>query len=232
MKQGWTLVTGSAEGLGCAIVKACASKGWPVVIHYRHSQEKAEQLCDEIKQKGKEAATIQGDFKDLQGVNDFIERYQAAFKETCRLVNNVGNYLVAPSYVTPAEMWYELFQTNFHAAVSLTQALLPALRKRRGTVVNMGVAGVGKSRSDVYSPVYTITKEALWAYTCSLAKELLPMQVRVNMVSPGYTENTVDFIAGEKVVLEEVARAVVFCLDEKQSYMTGQNLAIAGGARL
>ena len=75
--------------------------------------------------------------------------------------------------------------------------------------------------------------------TKTLAKELAPYKVRVNMVSPGLLENAVDLAenlpkmpmkrAGK---LDEVAKAVAFLLDPSNEYITGQNLEVAGAARL
>ena len=60
------------------------------------------------------------------------------------------------------------------------------------SIVNIGVAGVIALYADTYSTAYTMTKLGLWMLSKSLAKELAPQQVRVNMVSPGLLDNAVD----------------------------------------
>ena len=94
-------------------------------------------------------------------------------------------------------------------------------------------------RADVYSTAYTMTKASLLLLTKSLALELAPDQVRVNMISPGYLEDSVDLPMDlSKIPMqrpaksEEVADVIAFLLSDKAYYLTGQNIEVAGGTRL
>ena len=94
-------------------------------------------------------------------------------------------------------------------------------------------------RADVNATAYTITKLGLWMLTRSLAKELAPSQVRVNMVSPGYLDISVDLPEdvsklpmGRSGTTKEVANIIALLLDKQSSYITGQNIEVAGAVRL
>ena len=96
----------------------------------------------------------------------------------------------------------------------------------------MGVTGL--DRAITITPAYTMTKAALYSYTRSLAKELAPSKVKVNMISPGVMENSIDLEnhtlpMGRPAYLAEVARVACWLLREENSYITGQNIEIAGG---
>jgi NAD(P)-dependent dehydrogenase (short-subunit alcohol dehydrogenase family) len=235
----WTLVTGGAKNLGAVLSKELASHGYPVVIHYKDSAQEAKNLVKECLKFGVEAECIQGDFSTLESTKKFINEYQRNFPDTQNLINNVGNFFLGSSLKASAEQWIDLFQTNLHAPYMLIQNLVPSIKKQKGSIINLGVAGLNSSRADIFSTAYTITKSALFTLTKSLALELAHDGVRVNMISPGYLTGSIDLPKdlskipmhrlGEKM---EIAETALFLLSEKALYITGQNIEIAGGVRL
>jgi NAD(P)-dependent dehydrogenase (short-subunit alcohol dehydrogenase family) len=232
------LVTGAAKGLGAAICRALAAQGHDIVIHYRGSEKEALKVAEECRYYQVEAAVIQGDFATQEELESFIRRYLTTFPQTKGLVNNVGNYLIRPSIQTGVNQWRDLFQTNFFTPVFLTQALLPSLKEQKGCIVNIGVAGLHGHRALTKATAYAATKSALFFYTVSLAKEVAADGVRVNMLSPGFLENSVDLKDPAALPLKrpaylfEAAHAVAQFFDPLSAYITGQNLEIAGGTAL
>lgn len=231
------LVTGGAKGLGAEICRTLAALGHNVVVHYRTSQKEAHQVVSECSQAAT-ASMIQGDFSTLASLEDFIRRYKEQFPQTKGIVNNVGNYLIAPLFETQALQWLDLFQTNFFAPLLIIQALLPQLRAFNGSIVNIGVSGLLSHRGFTQATAYAATKSTLYFYTRSLAKELVGESIRVNMVSPGYMENTIDFIDASEfpmqrpITLKEVAFVVASLFDPRNISITGQNIEVAGGVGL
>ncbi|NGX53690.1 MAG: 3-oxoacyl-[acyl-carrier-protein] reductase FabG [Chlamydiae bacterium] len=223
------LVTGGAKGLGAAMCTELAQRGHSLVIHYNQSQRAAEELAEKW-----QAQTIHGDFSTPAGVEAFIENYRDRFPSTQGLVNNVGNYLIASASKTTDLAWRDLFQINFFTPQALIQALLPSLK----SVVNIGTAGLHSTKAESYATAYMATKAALWFLTRSLAKELAPEGVTVNMVSPGILETSIDIEKVSKVPmkraasLKEAARLVGFLFEKESHYITGQNIEVAGGFKL
>ncbi|MBA3602489.1 MAG: SDR family oxidoreductase [Parachlamydiaceae bacterium] len=236
----WTLVTGGAKGLGAEICKTLARQGHNILIHYRSSYKEALLIKDLCCGYGVKADLIQGDFSSMEQVNEFILILQKRFPHSIdKLVNNVGNYCVSLPLETADAEWLALFQTNLHAPVALMRALMPVLVSLHGSIINIGVAGINHVPSDVYSTAYTASKLALWMTSKALAKEFAPQGVRVNMVSPGLLENTVEgnsiikFVPMQRLgSLKEAASVVAFLLDDENSYITGQNIEVGGGIRL
>lgn len=234
----WTCITGAAVGLGRAIALTLAERGHSLVLHYHKHANEAEELAALCREKNVQAECLEGDFSTSDGVMRFLERYLAAFGQTQYLVNNVGNSLRKPALETSDEEWKALFQSNFHAPCQIINALSASLKHTRGAIVNIGYAGVSQAVLSRHFVAYHTTKMALWTLTKSLADTFAPHGVRVNMVSPGYLENSIylpdpqQLPMGRLGRLEEVASAVAFLLDPLQAYVTGQNIDIAGGVRL
>jgi 3-oxoacyl-[acyl-carrier protein] reductase len=135
--------------------------------------------------------------------------------------------------------WLKLFQTNLHAPFILIKHLVSSLCQHRGHIINIGAAGLGRMRADTYSTAYTLTKQNLWMLTRSLALELAPAGVRVNMVSPGHLETSVNLPTdplklpmGRPGYHHEISRLILFLLDPANHYITGQNIEVAGGVSL
>lgn len=235
----WSLVTGGARHLGAALCKELARQGYPVVVQYKNHAEEAQDIVKECLKYQVDAEAIQGDFSTLDSTQKFIDDYTKRFPETQILINNVGNYFIGSSLKIPVEHWYELFQTNLHTPYLLIRNLLPSLKKYQGSIINIGIAGLNTLRADNHATAYTLTKSGLLMLTKSLALELASESVRVNMVSPGYLEESIDLpkdlskIPMQRLgTYQEIADMILFLLSEKASYITGQNIEIAGGIRL
>ncbi|MBA3722814.1 MAG: SDR family oxidoreductase [Parachlamydiaceae bacterium] len=235
----WTLVTGGAKRLGADICINLASAGYDVVVHYNTSHSEAINTVEKCRSYGVQADLIQGDFSSLDGVLNFSERYLEQFGETENLINNVGNYIIKSALQTTTEEWMSLFQTNLNAPFILIKKLIPSIITHKGSIMNIGVVGAEHLHANLYSTVYLLTKMSLLALTRSLAKELAPEGIRVNMVSPGLLDISVDIEEflnktpmHKAASCEEVSRVVTFLLDRKNGYITGQNIEIAGGLGL
>ncbi len=235
----WTLVTGAARRVGAEICLHLASKGYNILIHYYTSRDEALMLASKCERLGVEALVVQGDFTTLESLNEFASRLVSEYPPMANLVNNVGNYIVESILTTEIEDWGHLFQTNLYAPIALTNALLPSIKNFKGAIVNLGMVGVNTVYADTYATAYTATKLSLWFATKSYAKALARDGVRVNMVSPGMLDNAVDkpndcntLPMGRAGTAMEVAQVVSFLLNKENSYITGQNIEVAGALRL
>lgn len=231
----WALVTGGAKRLGAALCVALAEQGHAVAVHYNGSAQEAREVVAACRAVGGEAAAIQGDFTSVAGVELFLQHYLRDFSETAVLINNVGEYCIASALETSTEEWTSLFQINLHTPFMLSRALIPALIRHRGHILNIGVAGLHRRAAHTYSTAYTLTKQSLWGLTLSLAREVAPKGVRVNMVSPGQLDISRDrwTLPMERPAhCREVCRVVNFLLDRESAYITGQNIEVAGGLGL
>ncbi len=231
----WTLVTGGAKRLGSALCLSLAEKGHSVVVHYNKSEKEALEIVASCQAMGRQAAAIQGDFSSVDSTKKFVQRYLEQFPETNTLINNVGEYLIRSALNTSIEEWLYLFQANLNTPFILSQALTPSIIRSQGQMINIGVSGLRGHIANTYASAYMLTKQALWGLTLALARELAPEKVRVNMVSPGELNISVDhhrLPMNRPAYCWEVCRVVNFLLDPESSYITGQNIEVAGGLGL
>lgn len=235
----WTLVTGGAKRLGADICLALAREGYNIVVHYHRSQKEAMEVVEQCKLEGVQADAIQGDFSTTELAVDFIQRYRKRFEETENIVHNVGNYLIRPLMATTLEEWQSLLQTNLTVPFLLNKELMETLIRFQGSIIHVGVTGLQSLRANVDTGAYKLTKAALLMLTRSLAKEMASQGVRVNMVSPGYLDIAVDLPQDLNALpmhraaqCGEISQVIAFLLDRRNSYITGQNIEVAGAVGL
>lgn len=238
MSEKWTLVTGGAKHLGAEICINLAKHGYPILVHYNKSRDEALDIVKICQRLGSKADCVQGDFSTAEGTEDFVKSVLKDHENIHNLINNVGTYLVKSGLQTTRKEWYEIFETNIHTPFILSRSFVNTIKQNQGSIINIGVAGIQSAHANVYCTAYICAKHALWSLTCSLAKELAPFLVRVNMVSPGFLDASVELPdvrtlpMGRAATYREVADVIVFLLSNENRYITSQDIEVAGGLKL
>lgn len=234
------LVTGAARRVGAAITRCLHAAGATVVVHYQRSCADAEALARELNtQRAGSASIIQGDL-GVDGVPEaIIKSVLARHAQLDGLVNNASSFFPTPLGNIDTAAWDNLIGSNLKGPLFLSQAAAPALRERRGGIVN--ILDIHAERPLARYPLYCAAKAGLLGLTRALAIELAP-QVRVNGVSPGAVAwpDEVDIPATERAAIidhtllkregepGDIARTVRFLLLDAP-YITGQTIAVDGG---
>jgi short-subunit dehydrogenase len=205
------LVTGAGSGIGAALVRRLVDRGEGVVVVAR-SQERAEQLRQDLPG----ARTLVADLADPTGIEglDLPEELDS-------IVHAAGVVDLGPVADLPAESWVEQLTVNLVAPAVLTRAALPALRRRRGTVVFVN-SGAGLSASPQWS-AYAASKHGLRALADALRAEEAGHGVRVSTLYPGRTATPMqekvhrqegkEYDAAQWIRPETVADAILHVLD-------------------
>jgi 3-oxoacyl-[acyl-carrier protein] reductase len=235
------LVTGAAKRTGRGLALALARAGADVVVHYGRSQPEAESVVAEIASLGQRGWAIPANLAAPGEAERLIDATLRAAGRLDLLVNNVGNYPRGePLDQTPDEFRTTL-ETNLTAPYALIRAALAALTASgAGQVINLGYAGVEHLVANRRAMAYQISKAGLLVLTRSLAQALGPQGIRVNMVSPGHIDNSVDLPEaieshvplGRSAQVDDIAGALLYLLSPVGAYITGANIEVAGGYRL
>lgn len=233
------LVTGSAKRLGRALALRLAGSGYHVWVHYLTSRREAEAVLAEIRAAGGDGSLLKGDMGSRGDVRAMAARLRKESGRLDALVNNVGVYRTGDLLAYPVSEFERTLNANLTGCFQLIQECLPLFGEGAG-IVNIGYAGLESLTASAHNTAYLISKSGLFILTKSLALALGPRGVRVNMVSPGILENSVELPRrpsdevplGRLGRLEDVCDAVEFLLGKHASYVTGINLDVAGGYML
>ncbi len=234
------LVTGGSRGVGRGIVLALAQAGANVLTCYRRDAEAAQSLARELKETPGQHHVVQADVTRPDEVTELAGECRDRLGGLHVVVCNAG----AISHVPFAELtlaeWHRVIDTNLTAAAQVIQQALPLLTDG-GSVI-----GIGSRVATVGIPLrahYTAAKAGLVGLSRSLARELGPRGIRVNVIAPGVidTEEARQLPAerrehytrlaalGRLGRPEEIGAAVVFLASDESSYITGETLHVDGG---
>ena len=176
--QETVVITGASTGIGAATARELAQRGFHVLAGVRRDQD-----ADAIRGPGIEPLIL--DITNPDHVRALATRVHGdpQGRAVRALVNNAGIGVNVPVEVFAIDEWRRLFEVNFFGHIAVTQALLPALIRSKGRVVNISSVG-GKIAMATYGP-YAGTKFALEAVSDSLRREIAPSGVQVVVVEPG-----------------------------------------------
>jgi NAD(P)-dependent dehydrogenase (short-subunit alcohol dehydrogenase family) len=234
------LVTGSAKRLGRELALRFGAAGYFTWVHYLSSKSDAEAVLAEIESRGGRGAVVKGDMASKRDISAMADKVRKVSGRLDALVNNVGIYLTGDLLGYKAEDFEATLQTNLVGVYRLIQDTLDLFPEDGGAIVNIGYSGVGSLTASTHNTAYLISKTGLFVLTKSLAQALGPRKIRVNMVSPGILDNSVelpkrprDYIPlGRLGGCGDVCDAVEFLAGGKSGYITGINLDVAGGYML
>ncbi len=203
------IITGASTGIGAATARELARRGFHVLAGVRRDRD-----ADTIRGPDIEPRII--DITNPEHIRAMATRvHEDPQGRVLRaLVNNAAIAVNAPVEVFAIDAWRRLFEVNLFGHIAVTQALLPALIRSEGRVVNISSVG-GKIAMATYGP-YASTKFALEAVSDSLRRELAPLGVQVVVVEPG-------------AVRTEMAGRAIATADELASTMTPEQSQRYGG---
>jgi len=238
------IVTGGARDIGREVSLQLAALGAKVVINFLHSQAGAQQVVEEIQQKGGEALAVKADVSTREGVQELVAQARKQFGEEIHILVNVAGGLVARKPLLEMEdgFWEEVMNINLKSVFLMMREVVPYM-PTGSSVVNFS-SQAARDGGGAGASAYAASKGAVATFTRAMAKELGPKGIRVNAVDPGmiattfhdtFTNPTVRTNVANATPLRregqaaEVAALVVFLATNNSSFITGANIDINGG---
>ncbi|WP_068055326.1 glucose 1-dehydrogenase [Nocardia xishanensis] len=231
------LITGGSSGMGLATAHRLIAEGARVVVTGRDKVR----LDAAVAELGDRAFGMPGDAADLADIDALTTAIRDRYGRLDVVFANAGiGAFQTIDAVTEAE-FDRVVGGNFKAAFFAVQKTLPLLPEGASIVIN---ASFALHRGVPAAALYSATKAAVHNLTRTLAAELAPRRIRVNSVSPGYTDTpafraettdaaqraiVTNVAAGRIGTAAEVAAAVAFLASGEASYINGQDLVVDGG---
>jgi NAD(P)-dependent dehydrogenase (short-subunit alcohol dehydrogenase family) len=242
------IVTGASRGIGAAVARLLAVRGYRIAVNYLNHEIAAQQIVAGISQNGGKALAVQGDMSDER---DIIRLFTTADRELGPievLVNNAG---ITGGFArvedVKSEKLSRLFAVNISGPIlcarEAVRRMSTARGGRGGVIVNISslAARIGSAGEWV---AYAASKGAINAFTIGLAREVATEGIRVNAVAPGLIETDLHgdnedpgrphrlsgtIPMGRPGSANEVAEAVAWLVSPSASYVTGTVLEVGGG---
>lgn len=239
------VVTGASRGIGRAIALQLASEGANVVVNFSGSEQKAQQVVEEITSLGVKAIAVQANVSDSESVQNLMNAALEQFGSIDILVNNAGITRDNLIMRMKEEEWDDVINTNLKGVFLCTKAVTRQMMKQcSGRIINItSIVGVMGNAGQAN---YVAAKAGVIGLTKTTARELASRNILVNAIAPGFiTTEMTDALPEEikssmlaQIPLgslgepEHIAKAVVFLASEDSNYMTGQTLHIDGGMHM
>jgi 3-oxoacyl-[acyl-carrier protein] reductase len=230
------LVTGASRGIGRSIALALADAGADIAVNYNSSSQAAEQVCQQIRAKGRKAFPVQADVSKTQDVDRLVSIVEKQLGPVAVLVNNAGIAELLPPDKVTEEIFERFLRVNLTSMFLVCQRVIPAMRAGKwGRIINL--SSIAAQTGGIIGPHYAASKAGILGLTRSFALLLAKDGITVNAVAPGLIET--DMAAGvpadvrSKIPQEQVGTpdevAQVAILLAQNARITGQTININAG---
>lgn len=240
------LVTGASRGIGAAAAIRLARGGAAVVVNYHQNQEAAQNVLDQVEAAGGRGMIFQADVTQRTQADSMVKKAKDRLGAIDILVNNAYfPFQVSPLHEIPWEKFHQAIEHELSAFYNCVQACLPDMKEKQAgriVVVSTRLAQQPLPRMGAYAAA----KSALESMANTMAIELGPLGVAVNVVTPAFTLTDASMIMPEAfrervketrplkkhLYPEDVAGAIAFLAGDEASMLTGSHILITGGSHL
>ncbi len=235
------LITGATRGIGRAIAVKFAEEGANVAFTYRQINNNAQELIDELTQKGVNCKGYASDASDYAVTEETVKQIMADFGKIDILINNAGITKDGMLMRMTEEQWDSVINVNLKSAFNFTRAVVPFMAKQRsGSIINM--TSIVGEHGNAGQCNYSASKAGVIGLAKSVAKEMGPRGIRANCIAPGFILTDMTSAIPEDMreawakniplrragVPEDVANVALFLASDLSSYVSGQVINCCG----
>lgn len=240
------LVTGSSRGIGRACALRLAEAGADVIVNYVTSQTAAEQVADEISQRGRRVAVVKADVSAQEDIASMMEFIGSRFERLDILVSNAASGGFRNLMDASPRNFEAAMNTNVRALLGLVQAAQPLMGKGPARSRVVALSSHGSHRALPSYGLIGASKAALESLVRHLALELGNSGINFNVVLGGLVETDSTrliphaaaifeavqlrtLVGDRKLTPDDVAQVVLFLCSSLSDLVQGQTLVVDGG---
>jgi 3-oxoacyl-[acyl-carrier protein] reductase len=231
------LVTGGSRGIGRAIAEQFAADGAAVAVNYVRNEKSAQELVNAVVAKGGKAVAFQADVAKPAEVRRLFEKTEQALGGLDIVVANAGVHIEKPLIENTEADYDYVFDTNTKGAFFTLQEAGRRVRDG-GRIIVVSTGGTKMHFANM--SLYLGSKGAIEQFARSLALELGPRKITVNVLSPGFTDTDMmpeqyrEYGASlspfKRVgAPQDVADVAKFLASDASRWVTGENIQAGGG---
>lgn len=248
------IVTGGSMGIGKATAMALAQEGVNVAICARGLEALKETAAEIREATGSRVISIRADMTSPEDIKLLVFATVQEFGEVDILVNNAVNSTTGRASELPDSAWLNHINTKVMGYIRCAREVVPSMRRKGGgRIINIG--GMGARTANATNPGSGVTNSGIAAYTKDLSDDVAADSILVNCIHPGSTRTqrqmglvderaqregvTVEEILqrttatipiGRMIEPEDIANLVIFLASNRATAITGQTIAVDGGA--
>ncbi len=231
------LITGGVSGIGAATAKLLKASGYNVVANFFGNDADADAF------HGETGIPVRGwDVSNFDATQKAVAAVEKDFGAVDILVNNAGITQDCTLHKMSYAQWHSVIDVDLTGCFNMCRAVINGMRDRRfGRIVN--VSSINALSGQFGQTNYAAAKAGVIGFTKSLAQESASRGITVNAIAPGYTDTgmvravpakvlegiTAAVPVGRLAEPEEIARGVLFLVEDHAAFITGATLSINGG---
>jgi len=237
------LVIGGTGGIGKATCIQLAKDGFNIIIHYNKNKRLAEEIKAQVEKHKQKSIIVSADIFNEADIKEMMSKGERAFDKIEVLVNCAAT--VIPNIKFQDLIWSDFLhqmEINIKSTFNIIQSIVPKMiNNGYGKIINIGSLSTEKPNADWSH--YITAKSALIGLTKSLAFEMAPKGIRINMVTPSLVNTELTADIPEKIKLltaaqtplrrlalaEDIAGVISFLASEKSDFLAGENIRVNGG---
>ncbi len=232
------IVTGGIRGIGGAISIALKNKGYDVVANYEQNHERAQNFSKEHS-----IETMSWNVSNFAECKKHIQKIEQQYNKTVSvLVNNAGITRDSMLHKMEESNWHQVIDVNLNSCFNMSRNVIDNMRNNNfGRIVS--ISSINALSGQIGQTNYSASKAGIIGFTKALAKESASKGVTVNCVAPGYVDTDMMHKVPQQVLQaiinqipvkrlglpQEIARAVMFLVDDEAGFITGETLSVNGG---
>ena len=237
------IISGSSRGLGKEIAIHFSKQNITPIITYNNDRKSGEAVLEECKKNNPLSTLIQLDISKRSSIKSVISKCSELFGRIDILINNAGINKRCDFYEITDDDWDQILTVNLKGPFIFCQEALQVMGAGSRIINISSVAGQYHGPKTVH---YATSKAALNSLTKSVARYAAEKEIYVNAIAPGIilTDQTLDqFNSGDAMriieatqllkrpgSIDEFLSTIDYLIDKRQTYLTGQVIALSGGA--